>query len=238
MAKNRRSKKYLKALEAIEPGKFYTAEEAMELIPKVGYANFDETIDLAFRLGVDPRHVDQMIRGAMVLPAGVGKKVRVVVIASGEKIAEAEKAGADFVGSDDIITKITGGWLDFDRVIATPDMMGKIGRIGRILGPRGLMPNPKLGTVTVDVAKAVTEQKAGKIEYRTEKNGIVHVPIGKKSFKKEDLYKNFKAIVAAILKAKPTSSKGTYLKSLTVSPTMGPGIKLDTNHIVNVLNLN
>lgn len=224
----KKSKKYLEAVKKVETLNVVAADEGIKLAKEVAYAKFDETVDLAFRLGVDPRHADQMIRGAIALPAGTGKTVRVCVITSGEKIKAAEDAGADFVGGDDIVAKIAGGWLDFDRVIASPDMMGKLGRIGRVLGPRGLMPNPKLGTVTPDVAKAVTEQKAGKVEYRTEKNGIIHVPIGKKSFSDEDLKKNYSAIVNAIIKAKPASAKGTYLKSLTISTTMGPGIKLDT----------
>lgn len=221
------SKKFIEASSKIEV-KEYSIEESLKLCKGVAFANFDETIDLAFRLGVDPRHADQMIRGSIALPAGTGKTVRVCVITSGDKLKAAEAAGADFVGGDDIVAKIAGGWLDFDRVIASPDMMGKLGRIGRVLGPRGLMPNPKLGTVTPDVAKAVTEQKAGKVEYRTEKTGIVHVAIGKKSFSEEDLRKNLDAILNAIIKAKPASAKGTYLKSLTVSSTMGPGIKVDT----------
>ena len=224
----KKSKKYTEALAKVDVEKLYSKEEGIKLCKEVAYANFDETVDLAFRLGVDPRHADQMIRGAIALPAGTGKTVRVCVITSGEKITEAENAGADFAGGDDLVAKIAGGWLEFDRVIASPDMMGKLGRIGRILGPRGLMPNPKLGTVTPDVAKAVAEQKAGKVEYRTEKNGIIHVPIGKKSFSEEQLTKNYNAIVTAIIKAKPASSKGTYLRSLTLSTTMGPGIKLDT----------
>ncbi len=224
----KKSKKHLKALAEVEAQKIYSFADALELAKKISYANFDETVDLAFRLGVDPRHADQMIRGALALPAGTGKNVRVCVITSGERLNAAENAGADFVGGDDIIAKIAGGWLDFDRVIASPDMMGKLGRIGRVLGPRGLMPNPKLGTVTVDVAKAVQEQKSGKVEYRTEKNGIIHVPVGKKSFDNENLMKNITAVVSAIIKAKPASAKGTYLKSLTLSTTMGPGIKLDT----------
>lgn len=224
----KKSKKYTEALAKVDVEKLYSKEEGIKLCKEVAYANFDETVDLAFRLGVDPRHADQMIRGAIALPAGTGKTVRVCVITSGEKITEAENAGADFAGGDDLVAKIAGGWLEFDRVIASPDMMGKLGRIGRILGPRGLMPNPKLGTVTPDVAKAVEEQKAGKVEYRTEKNGIIHVPIGKKSFSEEQLTKNYNAIVTAIIKAKPASSKGTYLRSLTLSTTMGPGIKLDT----------
>ncbi len=227
MAK-RVSKRYAELLSKVDKSKNYTVSEAIKLAKETAVAKFDETIDLAFRLGVDPRHADQMIRGAIALPAGTGKTLKVCVVTSGEKIKQAEEAGADFVGGDDIIQKIQGGWLDFDRMIASPDMMGKIGRIGRLLGPRGLMPNPKVGTVTPDVAKAVKEQKAGKVEYRTEKNGIIHVPIGKKSFSEDDLEKNFVAIVSAIMKAKPASAKGTYLKSLTISATMGPGIKIDT----------
>ena len=223
-----KAKKYLEALSKVDANKTYSVQDALKLAKDAAFAKFDETVDLSFRLGVDPRHADQMIRGALAMPSGTGKTVRVVVVASGEKITEAESAGADFVGSDDIITKIQGGWTDFDRVIATPDMMGKIGRIGRILGPRGLMPNPKLGTVTADVKKAVEEQKAGKVEYRTDKTGIIHVPIGKKSFTEDQLLENFKAITQAIMKAKPASAKGTYLKSLAVSTTMGPGIKIDT----------
>jgi len=228
------SKKYLEALTKIDRQKLYSPDEALKLAKEIAFGKFDESIDLAFRLGVDPRHADQMIRGALSLPAGTGKTVRVAVITSGEKIKEAEAAGADFVGSEDLINKIAGGWLDFDKMIASPDMMGKLGKIGRILGPRGLMPNPKLGTVTVDVAKAVSEQKSGKVEYRTEKTGIVQVLIGKKSFTEEQLRQNFNAVVGAILKAKPSSSKGTYLKSLTVSTTMGPGLKIDTLQATNL----
>lgn len=223
-----KSKRFNAIVKGLDLNKSYSIDQAIELVKKSATAKFDETLDLAFRLGVDPRHADQMIRGAIALPAGTGKSVRILVITSGENIGLAEKAGADFVGSDEMIQKIQGGWLDFDRVIATPDMMGKLGRIGRVLGPRGLMPNPKLGTVTTDVTKAVTEQKAGKVEYRTEKNGIIHVPIGKKSFSEDQIRENFKAITAAIIKAKPASAKGTYLKSLTLSSTMGPGIKVDT----------
>jgi len=223
-----KSKKYLEAAKKIETAKTYSVDEGIALAKEVAFANFDETVDLAFRLGVDPRHADQMIRGAIALPAGTGKSVRVCVITSGDKIKAAEDAGADFVGSDDLVAKIAGGWLEFDRVIASPDMMGKLGRIGRVLGPRGLMPNPKLGTVTPDVAKAVTEQKAGKVEYRTEKTGIIHVPVGKKSFDNDKLRQNIEAIITAVVKAKPASAKGTYMKSLVLSTTMGPGIKLDT----------
>lgn len=222
------SPKYVEAAKKVEKEKSYTVSEAISLVKTVSYAKFDETIDLAFRLGIDPRHADQMVRGAIVMPAGTGKKTTIVVISAGEKLSEAEKAGADFVGGEDIINKIAGGWMDFDRVIATPDMMGKIGKIARILGPRGLMPNPKLGTVTTDVAKAVAEQKAGKVEYRADKNGIVHVPIGKKSFTDEQLAQNFRAVTGAILRAKPSSAKGTYMKSLTMSATMSPGIRIDT----------
>ena len=222
------SPKYTAAVKKVEKTKLYTVTDAIKLIKEVAFAKFDETIDLAFRLGIDPRHADQMVRGAIVMPSGTGKKTTVVVIAAGEKITEAEKAGADFAGGEDIINKIAGGWMDFDRVIATPDMMGKIGKIARILGPRGLMPNPKLGTVTTDIAKAVNEQKAGKVEYRADKNGIVHVPIGKKSFSEEQLMANFKAVTGAILRAKPSSAKGTYVKSLAMSATMSPGVRLDT----------
>lgn len=230
-----KSKKYTDAQAKVED-RFYSIDEAIKLAKEVSYAKFDETVDLAFNLGVDPRHADQMIRGAIALPAGTGKEVRVCVITSGDKITAAEEAGADFVGGDDIVQKIAGGWLEFDRVIASPDMMGKLGRIGRVLGPRGLMPNPKLGTVTPDVAKAVAEQKAGKVEYRTEKNGIIHVPVGKKSFEDGKLRQNVNAIVNAIVKAKPASAKGTYLKTLTMSTTMGPGIKIDTQEALSVAN--
>lgn len=230
----KKSKKYLDAVSKVNSTKFYSIDEALELVKNVAYANFDESVDLAFKLGVDPRHADQMIRGAIALPAGTGKTVRVCVITSGDNIKAAEEAGADFVGGDDIVQKIANGWLDFDRVIASPEMMGKLGKIGRVLGPRGLMPNPKLGTVTKEVAKAVEEQKAGKVEYRTEKTGIIHVSIGKKSFTAEQLRKNFNAIASAIFKAKPSSAKGTYLKSLAVSTTMGPGVKLDTLEVANL----
>lgn len=219
------------AFEKVDKNKAYSVKDGLALAKEASYAKFDETLEVAFRLGVDPRHADQMIRGAIVMPSGTGKKITVVVITSGENIAKAEGAGADLVGGDDIIQKIQGGWMEFDRVIATPDMMGKIGRIARILGPRGLMPNPKLGTVTTDVEKAVKEQKAGKVEYRTEKNGIIHVPFGKKSFSDDQLLENFKAIAGAIVRSKPASSKGTYLKSITISTSMGPGIKLDSGDV-------
>ena len=233
MAK-KKSKKYLAASEKVDPDKTYAVDEAIALAKNVAFAKFDEGVDLAFRLGVDPRHADQMIRGAVVLPEGSGKNVRVCVITSGDKIKAAEEAGADIVGGDDLVAKIAGGWIDFERVVASPDMMGKLGRIGRVLGPRGLMPNPKLGTVTPDVAKAVAEQKAGKVEYRTEKNGIVHITIGKKSFDNDRLRKNFNTVVSAMIKAKPVSAKGTYLKSLTISTTMGPGVGIDTVEVMQI----
>jgi large subunit ribosomal protein L1 len=214
--------------------KAYNVKDAVNLFVESKREKFDETIEVSMNLGIDPRHADQMLRGALALPAGTGKTVRVVVITSGDKVKAAEDAGADFVGGDDIIVKIQGGWLDFDRVIASPDMMGKLGRIGRVLGPRGLMPNPKLGTVTTDVAKAVTEQESGKVEYRTEKTGIIHVPIGKKSFSDEDLTRNFMSIANAIVKAKPASAKGTYMKSLTISTTMGVAVKIDTFEVGNL----
>lgn len=230
-----RSKKYLEIAQKFNSQKIHSFDEAISLLQKLSYAKFDETVDVAFRLGVDPKYADQMIRGSIALPAGTGKSVRICVIASGDNLAAAEKAGADFFGGDDIVNKIAAGWTDFDRVIATPDMMGKLGKIGRILGPRGLMPNPKLGTVTTDVAKAVTEQKAGKVEYRTDKTGIIHVPIGKKSFNPEKIKQNLVTVVAAIVKAKPASSKGTYLRSIAISTTMGLGIKLDTSEAINLV---
>lgn len=229
------SKRYAEASAKVDKTKVYSSEEAIKLAKETKSAKFDETVDLAFRLGVDPRHADQMIRGALALPAGTGRTVRVVAITSGSKVDEATAAGADFAGGDDIITKIAGGWLDFDRVIASPDMMSKLGKVARLLGPRGLMPNPKLGTVTTDVAGAVKEQKAGKVEYRTEKTGIIHVPIGKTSFTAEQLKANYAAVVGAIVKAKPASAKGTYIKSLTLSTTMGPGIKIDTVEAFNII---
>jgi large subunit ribosomal protein L1 len=220
-------KKYWAAYQKVQPLKQYAVNEAFSLLPEVAYAKFDESVDIAFNLGVDPKHADQMVRGAVVLPNGIGKTARIVVLAKGEKAKEATAAGADFVGAEDLIEKMSGGWLEFDKMIATPDMMVAVSKIGKILGPRGLMPNPKLGTVTFDVAKAVREQKLGKVEYRTEKAGIIHVTIGKKSFGSEKLKENFATLAATIIKAKPPTSKGTYLKGITLSSTMSPGISLD-----------
>lgn len=220
-------KRYLEALTKADLKKTYSIDEALNVVKQVAFAKFDETVDVAFRLGVDPRHADQLVRGSIALPGGTGKTLKIVAITSGDNLNAAEKAGADFFGGDDIITKIAGGWLDFDRVIATPDMMGKLGKVARILGPRGLMPNPKLGTVTTDITRAINEQKAGKVEYKTDKSGIVHVVIGKKSFDADRLKKNFMAVLTAILRAKPSSSKGSYLKSIRVATTMSPGVKID-----------
>ncbi len=220
-------KKLNASVEKIEKGKEYSLEEAIQKVKELAYAKFDETVDLAFNLGVDPRKSDQMVRGTVVLPHGTGKQLRVLVFAKGEKELEAKQAGADHVGAEDLVEKISKGWLEFDKVVATPDIMGVVGRLGKILGPRGLMPNPKLGTVTFDVAKAVREIKAGKVEYKTEKAGVVHVPIGKVSFDAEKLLDNAKAIISSVAKAKPSTSKGKYLKSISVSSTMGPGLKID-----------
>ena len=217
-------KKYQEACKLIEAGKFYTPAEAMDLVKKTATAKFDETIELHVRLGVDPKYPDQQVRGAIVLPNGTGKSKRVLVFAKGEKVKEAEAAGADFVGSDEIVQKIQGGWLDFDVAVATPDMMGTVGRLGKILGPRGLMPNPKLGTVTMDLQKAISEVKAGKVEYRTDKAGNVHVVIGKASFDAEKLQQNFQALMDTLIRVKPAAAKGQYIRSITVASTMGPGV--------------
>ena len=224
---SKRGKKYIEARKNIEVAKRYSAQEAVALVVGAARAKFDETVDAAIRLGVNPAHADQMVRGSVVLPNGLGKSVRVLVFAKGEKEKEALEAGADVVGSDDIVEKIKGGWLDFDRVIATPDMMGSVGKLGKILGPRGLMPNPKVGTVTFDVGKAVLELKAGKVEFRVEKAGIVHCPIGKTSFGAEKLTENFLALLEMVVKLKPASSKGIYIRSLSLSTVMGPGVKVD-----------
>ncbi len=230
----KKGKSFIEAKKKVEAGKRYTLKEAVEIVVNTARAKFDETVDAAIRLGVNPQHADQMVRGSVVLPNGLGKSVRVLVFAKGEKEREAVEAGADIVGSDDIIEKIKGGWLEFDRVIATPDVMGNVGKLGKILGPRGLMPNPKVGTVTFDVAKAVQELKAGKVEFRVEKAGIVHSPVGKVSFGTEKLYENISALVEVIMKLKPASSKGTYLKSISLSTTMGPGVKVDPLDVRNI----
>jgi large subunit ribosomal protein L1 len=224
-------KKMEAANEKIEKGKEYLLEEAVNKVKELSHTKFDETVDLAFNLGVDPRKSDQMVRGTVVLPHGTGKTLRVLVFAKGEKEKEARDAGADFVGADDMVEKITKGWLDFDKVVATPDIMGVVGKLGKVLGPRGLMPNPKLGTVTFDVAKAVKDIKAGKVEYKTEKAGVVHVPIGKVSFDADKLRENAKAIVESVNKAKPSTSKGKYLKGLYISSTMGPSLKVDVSSV-------
>ena len=221
-----KSKKLLEAQSKVET-QVYSIDEAIKLAKDISYAKFDETVDLAFRLGVDPRHADQMIRGSVALPGGTGKDVKICVITSGEKVAQAEAAGADFVGGDDLVEKIKEGWTDFDKTVATPDMMGTVGKIGRILGPRNLMPNAKLGTVTFDVANIVKEIKSGKVDFRVEKTGIIHAGVGKISFGAENILENLKAFVAKVIQLKPSSAKGIYLRSVTISSTMGPGVKLD-----------
>lgn len=225
----KRGKKYKESRSKVDTVKRYDFAEAVESAINASYAKFDETVDVAVRLGVDPRHADQMVRGTVVLPNGIGKEVKVLVFAKGEKEAEAKEAGADFVGNDELIEQIQGGWFGFDKAVATPDMMGSVGKIGRVLGPRGLMPNAKTGTVTFDVGKAVEELKAGKIDFRVEKAGIVHAPMGKVSFGVEKLVQNISAFLDTILRLKPSSSKGTYLKGIAISTTMGPGIKIDAS---------
>lgn len=228
-------KKYRLIKEKIDTHKKYTFEEGIKLAIDNAHAKFDETVDLAIRLGVDPKHADQIVRGAVVLPHGTGRPVKVLVFAKGEKEKEALEAGADYVGSDDLIERIKGGWLDFDKAIATPDMMGAVGKIGKILGPRGLMPNVKSGTVTFDVAKTVKEFKAGKVEFRVDKSGVVHVPLGKVSFGLEKLLHNMSALLEFILKLRPASSRGTYLRGIAISTTMGPGIKIDPMNVKEIL---
>ncbi|MFC1883921.1 50S ribosomal protein L1 [Thermodesulfobacteriota bacterium] len=230
-----RGKKYKENVQKIDKLKKYDFEEAIHLSLDCSFTKFDETVDLAVRLGVDPRHADQMVRGTVVLPHGVGKDVRVAVFAKGEKEKEAVDAGADFAGSDDLLEKIQGGWLEFDKAIATPDMMGAVGKLGRILGPRGMMPNAKLGTVTFDVGRAVKEIKAGKIDFKVERAGILHAPIGKISFGFDKLMDNMTAFMDTVMRLKPPASKGTYIKSIAVSTTMGPGIKIDPVHVKNLL---
>ena len=224
----KRGKKYQDSAKLVDKSNLYDVNEALDLVIKTAKANFDETVELAVRLGVDPRHADQQVRGTVVLPNGTGKQIRVLVLAKGEKIKEAEAAGADYAGGEELVEKIQNeNWFDFDVIIATPDMMGVVGKIGRVLGPKGLMPNPKSGTVTFDVEQAVKETKAGKVEYRVDKAAIINVPIGKVSFGVDKLAENFKTIAEAIIKAKPAAAKGRYLKSVTVASTMGPGIKIN-----------
>jgi large subunit ribosomal protein L1 len=224
-------KKYETIKGQIDRQRRYAVDEACELVTKLRYAKFDETVDVAARLGVNPRHADQMLRSSCPLPHGTGKSVRIAVFAKGDRAAEAKEAGADVVGAEDLVEKIQGGWLEFDNAIATPDMMGLVGRLGRVLGPRNLMPNPKVGTVTMDVGKAVRELKAGRIEFRTDKTGIVHAPIGKVSFGPEKLKENLKVLLDQLQRLKPSTAKGKYWKSVTLSSTMGPGIKLDTTEV-------
>ncbi|MDQ3061705.1 MAG: 50S ribosomal protein L1 [Acidobacteriota bacterium] len=224
----KRGKKYTAALEKLEPNKKYSLDEAVAKVKEIAFANFDETVELTMWLGVDPRKADQLVRGTIVLPHGLGGKAKViVVIAQGDKIKEAEEAGADFAGGDELVDKIKGGWLDFDAVIATPDMMRSVGTLGKVLGPRGLMPNPKTGTVTMDVKNAIQETKAGKVEYRVDKTGVIHSPVGKVSFNEANLLENTKTLINAVIKAKPTTAKGRYLKKINLAATMSPGVLLD-----------
>jgi large subunit ribosomal protein L1 len=222
-----RGKKYIEARKKVDSIKRYTFEDALSLVLDSKYSKFDESVDIALRLGVDPRHADQMVRGMVVLPHGTGKITRILVFAKGEKEKEAVEAKADYVGAENLAEKIQDGWLEFDKVIATPDMMGLVGKLGKILGPRGMMPNPKLGTVTFDVAKTVNEMKSGRIEFKVDKTGIVHCSVGKTSFGKEKLLDNLKALLEVVMKLKPASSKGAYIKSVALSSTMGPGVKID-----------
>ena len=227
----KRGKKYTAAREQIVVDRAYTIEDAIPLVQKVKFAKFDETVELTLRLGVDPKHADQMVRGTVVLPHGLGRTKRVLAIAGGEKQKEAQEAGADIVGGEEMVEKIQGGFMDFDAVVATPDMMRAVGKLGKVLGPRGLMPNPKTGTVTPNVAQAIKEIKAGKVEFRVDKTGIIHAPVGKTSFPSQNLIDNAHALVESVVKAKPSAAKGKYLKSVTVSSTMGPGVVVDTAHI-------
>ncbi|HON95805.1 MAG TPA: 50S ribosomal protein L1 [Deltaproteobacteria bacterium] len=231
----RSGKKYTEARNKVDPQKKYALPDALTLVVENAYAKFDESVDVALRLGVDPRHADQMVRGSVVLPHGTGKTTRVLVFAKGEKEKEARDAGADHVGAEDLAEKIQGGWLEFDKVIATPDLMGTVGKLGKVLGPRGLMPNPKLGTVTFDVAKAVTDMKAGRVDFRVDKVGIVHCSVGKVSFGRDKILDNFKVLLEMIMKLKPSGSKGTYVKGLAVSSTMGPGVRIDPSEVSSIL---
>ena len=223
----KKGKKYSDSLKLIDRAKLYDPEEAIALVKQTAKAKFDETVEISLRLGVDPRHADQQVRGAVVLPHGTGKTVRVLVFAKGDKAAEAEAAGADYVGAEDMVAKIQGGWFDFDVCVATPDMMGLVGRLGRVLGPKGLMPSPKAGTVTMNVAQAISDIKAGKVEYRVDKTAIIHCPLGKASFDADKLTENLRTLMDAVIKAKPAAAKGTYMRSVYLSSTMGPGIKLN-----------
>jgi large subunit ribosomal protein L1 len=225
-----RGKKYTAARQQV-PDRPQTIEQAVPLLQKVKFSKFDESVDVSLRLGVDPKHADQMVRGTVVLPHGLGKSKRVLAIAGGEKQKEAQEAGADTVGGEEMVDKIQGGWMDFDAVVATPDMMRAVGKLGKVLGPRGLMPNPKTGTVTFEIAKAVKEIKAGKVEFRVDKSGIIHAPIGKASFPVQNLIDNAHALIDSVVKAKPAAAKGKYLRSVTISSTMGPGISIDTAHV-------
>ncbi len=229
----KRGKKYRQVRDLVDTTKKYTLDEAIEKVLSTHYANFDESVDLAINLGVDPRKADQNIRGSVVLPHGTGKTLRVLAIAKGDKAKEAQEAGADYVGAEDVIEKIKEGWLDFDKVVATPDMMGQVGKIGRILGPRGLMPNAKTGTVTFDIGKAVKDIKGGKVDFRVDRAGVVHIPIGRVSFGPEKLKENFAAVAETILRMKPASAKGTYVKGVALSATMGPGVRLDPSELKN-----
>ena len=233
MAKH--GKKYIAARSKIDPAKRYTFQEAVQLAADTSYVKFDQTLDIAVRLGVDPRHADQMVRGTVVLPNGLGKTVRVLVFAKGEKVKEALEAGADYAGGDELTEKIREGWLDFDKTVATPDMMGSVGKIGKVLGPRGLMPNAKLGTVTFDLARVIKEIKAGKVDFRVEKTGIVHAPMGKVSFGEEKLLQNISAFIDTLIRIKPSAAKGTYMKGIAISTTMGPGIQVDPLAIKAIL---
>ncbi|AEI14141.1 ribosomal protein L1 [Flexistipes sinusarabici DSM 4947] len=235
MAKH--GKKYKEALSKIDRLKSYELQEALSLLKEVTFANFDETVEAVVKLGVDPRHADQMVRGSVSLPHGTGKTVRVLVFAKGDKAQEAKDAGADYVGDDDLMSKIQGGWFDFDKVVATPDMMASVGKLGRLLGPRGLMPNPKVGTVTNNIKEVVSDLKAGMIEYRVDKAGIIHAPVGKKSFESTQLAENLKSLIDSLVKAKPESAKGQYVRGVYISTTMGPGLKVDQQQLLGELKL-
>ncbi len=228
------AKKYAESRKKIDREKRYDMGEALDILPEIKYAKFDETVEMALRLGVDPRHADQMVRGSVALPNGLGKKVKVLVFAKGQKEKEAQEAGADYVGAEDLIEKIQKGWMDFDKTIATPDIMGAVSKLGKILGPRGLMPNPKVGTVTFDIAKTVKEMKAGRVEFRVDKAGNLHIPVGKISFGKEKILENINSLLETVIRLKPSSSKGTYIKGIAVCTTMSPGIKIDPTYARNL----